>query len=77
MKYFVGLIQEMGPDSYNTIFPEKLTTCWIYCLPETERKAVINLPDIVLMLPHPGISGGGRRIVTMIFGIDLLGYNIN
>jgi len=50
---------------------------YIYCLPETEGKAVIYLPDMVLMLPHPGVSGSGRRIVTTIFGIDLLGYNVN
>jgi hypothetical protein len=67
----------MGPNDYNTRFPKKRPTCWIYCLPETEDKALIDLPDIVLMLPHAGVSGSGRRIVTMIFGIDLLGYNIN
>jgi hypothetical protein len=77
VKYFVGLIQEIGPDGYNTSFLKKRPTCYIYFLPETEGKAVIDLPDAVLMLPHPGVSGSGRRIVTIIFGIDLLGYNIN
>jgi hypothetical protein len=67
----------MGPGGYDTRFLKKRTTCWIYCLPETEGKAVIDIPDIVLMLPHPEVSGSGRRIVTMIFGIDLLDYNVN
>lgn len=77
VKYFAGLIQEMGPDGHNTRFLKKRPTCWIYCLPETEGTAVIDLPDIVVLLPHPVVSGSGRRIVTMIFGIDLLGYNVN
>lgn len=77
MKYFVGLIQEMPPDGYNTRFIKKRPTSWIFCLPETESAAVTDLPDIVLILQHSVVSRSGRTKVTMIFGIDLLGYSVN
>ena len=60
----------MGWGGYHTRFLKNGPTCWIVCLPETEGTAIIDLPDIVLMLPHPAVSGNGRRIVTMIFGVD-------
>jgi hypothetical protein len=77
VKYFAGLIQEMGPDGYNTRFRKQRPSCLIYCLPETDATTVMDLPDIVVLLLHPVVSVSDRRIVTKIFGIDLLGYNVN
>jgi hypothetical protein len=67
----------MGPDGYNTIFLRKLHTCWAFCIPETEDTAVIDPSDSVLKLPPPLVSGSSYRIVTIIFGVDLSGYNVS
>jgi len=68
-KYFVGLIQELGPDNYKI----KIFTCWIICYPDSEDTAIIDPSDILLNLPHPVVSGSDPGIVTMIFTVDFSG----
>jgi hypothetical protein len=60
VKYFVGIIQVIGPDGYNTRFLRKRLTCWAVCLPEIEDTAVEDPTELVWMLPHPVVSGNGR-----------------
>jgi len=52
VKYFIGLIQDMDPASYNTRSLSKRPNCWIFCLPNTEDIAVLDLTDIVSKLPQ-------------------------
>jgi hypothetical protein len=77
VKYFAGLIEEMEPDVYNSRFLNKRPTCWIFCLSKTEDAPIIDLTSIVLKLPHSWVSVSRRRIVSMIFGTNLSGCNIN
>ena len=44
--------------------------------PEIEDNAVTDPADIVLKLPHSVVSGSNCRTVTMIFGMNLSGYNV-
>jgi hypothetical protein len=76
VKYFVGLVQETGIDGYNTRLMRKQLTCWTFCFQEIEDTAVVDSTDIVLKLRHPVVSGSNRRIVTMIFGMNLSGYSV-
>ena len=60
VKCVVGMIQEIGPDGFNTKFLRKRLTCWAFCLPEIEETAVEDSTDVVWKLPHPVVSGSGR-----------------
>ena len=71
VKYFVGLIEEMEPSVYNTRFLNKRPTCWIFCLPNNEHTAVIDLTNTVLKLPHSLVSVSKRRIFTYDFWHEL------
>jgi hypothetical protein len=77
VKCFTGLIQDMDPDSYNTISLNKRPNCWIFCLPKVEDTAVLDLTDIVSKLPHPMVLGSCGRIVTMIVDMNRSSCNIN
>jgi hypothetical protein len=74
VKYFVGMIQEIGSDGYNTRFMRKLLT---FCLPDIETTVVEDPTEVVLKLQHPLFSGSGRRTVTVIFDIDWSCYDVN
>jgi len=60
VKYVVGMIQEIGPDGYNTKFLRKRLTCWAFCLPEIEDTVIEDPTDVVWKLPHPAVSRSGR-----------------
>lgn len=60
VKYVVGMIQEIGPDGYNTKFLRKRLTCWAFCLPEIEDTVIEDPTDVVWKLPHPVVSRSGR-----------------
>jgi len=77
VKYFTGLIQDMDPDSYNTISLNKRLNCRIFCLPKVEDTAVLDLIVIISKLPHPIVLGSCGRIVTMIVGMNWSRCNIN
>jgi hypothetical protein len=53
------MIQEIGPDGYNTRFLRKRLTYWAFFLPEIEDAAIEDPTDIVLNLPHSAVSGSG------------------
>jgi hypothetical protein len=67
----------MDTDSYNTRFLYKRPNCWIFCLPNLEDTALLDVNDIVSKLPHPMLSESCGTIVTMVVGMNLSRYNID
>jgi hypothetical protein len=61
VKYFVGLIEEMERDVYNTRFLNKRPTCWKFCLSNNKDAVVKDLTNIVLKLPHLRVSVSRRK----------------
>ena len=77
VKYFIGLIKDMDPCSYNTRSLNKQPNCWIFYLPKFEDTAVLDLTDIVSKLPQPMVLGSCSRIVTLIVDMNVSCYTRN
>lgn len=67
----------MWPDFYNRKILRKRFTCWTFCFSVTEDTAVINPSDNVLKISQLVVTGNNPRIITVTFGVNLSGYNIN